>query len=193
MKKFIIGLFCFGSLLSLKAQQAMVLSKVRTETEVKGILREETREIGELELNPQSLDFTASLSILTAFIDDSSNVSPVYCVSIKGKFPVGNLDTRTEEEVNKTYVMPVLVNINGAEKQYNLSFQLSRPTTNRYSSDVFNLTYYPGYMTFRLGINPDDFGMDPANKVTQKKIVIEVTQGIINKNQDALNVVHCRN
>ncbi|MGZ4037022.1 MAG: hypothetical protein ACXVPQ_04285, partial [Bacteroidia bacterium] len=175
------------------AQQPMVLSKVRTETEVNGILRSTTREVGEIELNPQSLDFTANFSILTAFINDSANSSPVYCVNLKAKFPVTNFDTWTEEYVDKNFTMSALVTINGYSRQYTIPFQLNRPNINRYSADISNLTYYPGSISFRLGINPDDFNMDPANAVSKKNIVIEIAEGIINRNQDALNVAHCRN
>jgi hypothetical protein len=198
MKRFTLATFFFFILAVGQVwAQALVLSKVKVETEVNGILQSNIREIAEIELNPQTLDFTSNLSILPTLIGntDSSGTSPnLYCVTIKAKFPIGNLDFATEEYEDKNYTMSALVTINDRSKQYMLPFQLFRPTGNRYNYniDVSSLNYYPGYISFRLGINPDDFNMDPANMVTKKKIVIEIPEGIINKNQDALNVARCK-
>jgi hypothetical protein len=101
-------------------------------------------------------------------------------ISMKGRFPAGDISFLTSRENEKRYTMPctcmIYDSIKNCAIQFNLLTYQDQPLINETGATIYQST-----LNFVMAIDPHDFGLDTQPFAITKPILIIAKNAVINK------------
>lgn len=174
--------------------QEFVSSKVHIFRENGEIISSSENEYSIIKLNGQTNQFSVDLCVLITNpykTDSTEGINQQLNLNFKGLFPIEDFDFYDlAGQEGKIFTMTGELTINDIRKSYSkMNFALHRSTfPSSYSRDIHSYFYH---ISFIMEINPEEFCLDNIIANCAKTIMIEVEDGIINKQNNGIGKIEC--